>query len=398
MTARDKKIERAQLRTLFRVPFFAPGLARLPIEWSDAVPTAATNGKRILCNPGFFDTLPDEVWPTILCHETAHCLLGHLWRMPKGGDPEVWNQAIDHATNLMLKGFSQVVMAKGLADPFPFPKPEESYCADPRFAGMSEEQIYAILMREAKPRGKGKQPGKGGQPGQPDPHSMPVFGEVEPADPADPKQRPVKVDWDHAAIQAAKQAQSQGMCPDSLSRLVDSLVSSQVPWYSLLRSWLREQANDDWDFMTPALEYSESGFMLPSLHSDKIGAAVFATDTSGSMDHDANVVVQSEKQGFLDDCRPSKLVDIYCDTVIHKVAEYSPGDRIELDAPGGGGTDFCPVFEHVAKLPVQPKCLVYLTDLCGSFPDPAPDYPTLWIVTGDEKPVAPFGMTVYVKG
>jgi len=72
------------------------------------------------------------------------------------------------------------------------------------------------------------------------------------------------------------------------------------------------------------------------------------------------------------------------------------GEQIGLTAPGGGGTDFRPVFEHTAKLDPPPKCLVYLTDLDGHFPAEAPDYPVVW-VTWDQDAKAPFGETIRAR-
>ena len=417
---RTKRIERAQMRVLFKTPFFAPGVAKLPVRFGDEVPTAATNGREIIWNPVWFDSLEDEVLPTVLCHEVCHCLLGHLWRIPGGADFGIWNQATDHAVNLMLKEFSAQVTGRNLSDPFPFPKPHDAYCSDPKFAGMSEEKIYGILAGAPKQKGKGKNPGTGGQPGgpgngQPGPHSMPGFGDMikpgqqpgkaasggQPGQPGhgggSGDQDKLRAEWDNTAIQSAKMmGQGRGFVPGGFSRYVNGLVSTSVPWYELLRSWLREQAADDWDFSAPCMEYSDSDFILPSLKSEKMGYATFATDTSGSIDNEILAVFQSEKQAFLDNQRPAGLLDMYCDSRIHKVAEYHAGETIGLDAPGGGGTAFSPVFEHVAESGVNCKCLVYLTDLDGSFPEEPPPYPVLWVVWEKDKK-APFGTVIYVE-
>jgi predicted metal-dependent peptidase len=104
---------------------------------------------------------------------------------------------------------------------------------------------------------------------------------------------------------------------------------------------------------------------------------------------------QTEKQNCLDEMRPSKLVDIYCDSKIHKIAEYGLGESIGTDAPGGGGTSFVPVFRHVESMPVVPKCIVYLTDLDGDFPSD-PGVPCIW-VTWTKGGTAPFGEVVYAS-
>ena len=89
-------------------------------------------------------------------------------------------------------------------------------------------------------------------------------------------------------------------------------------------------------------------------------------------------------------------------TVQH-VQRFEPGDTVSIDAKGGGGTDFRPVFEHIdgdKNEDEPPVCVVYLTDLDGSFPNVEPDYPVLWCVPegsccGSRPP--PFGEIVAVK-
>src|SRR5512139_3030623 len=110
MTSRDRRLEKARMLVLFNVPFFAIGVAKMPVVWDDSIPTASTDGKVIKWSGKWFDSLPDPVLPTVLCHEVCHCLFGHLWRVPSGNcDWDIWNQATDHAVNLMLKEFSQQI-------------------------------------------------------------------------------------------------------------------------------------------------------------------------------------------------------------------------------------------------------------------------------------------------
>jgi predicted metal-dependent peptidase len=389
----EKRITMAQLKLLFDVPFFAPAVAKLPIEIKDLSDkpehcrTAYTDGHKIVMHPGFVDTLSDQQLVTLICHEVCHPMLGHLWRMPPGADATDWNIACDHAVNLMLKEFSEQVTKQGLADPFPFPS-DGNYCADPQFKGMAEESIWARMpKKQPQQNGKGGKPGKGG---------MPAFGGFTTQDETgQPHDSHSKNDWAGTLIQCAKAAQMHGNLPAGIERLVGELVSPKVPWVEILRSWLRERYNDDWDWMKPDPCYDGSGLILPSLESERVGRIIFATDTSGSIDDETLRQFQGEKQGCLDDLRPSSLVDIYCDAKIHKVKEYTPGESIETDAPGGGGTSFVPVFEHLETLPESPKCLVYLTDLDGTFPERDPGYPVLWVTWGSNEQ-APFGTVIKV--
>jgi predicted metal-dependent peptidase len=424
--SRQKRLDKAQMRVLFQVPFFAPGVAKLPVEFVPEVeyesrfgspgqkPTACTDGERLYWCAEWFDSLPDQCLVTLLCHEVCHCLLGHVWRLPPpGGDRGIANEAADHAVNLMLKEFSATVTAKRLADPFPFPA-DAPGLADPQYAGMSEEGIYAKLASRPQTGGGGGKPqagaggtkgGKGGSSpptgkqnasnGHPGANAgCPSFGQFQPK----PGQTPAagkkaKNDWDGTLIQSVAAMKGRGDLPAGLERLVDQLVSPQVDWWTVLRSWLREQCADDWCFLTPAMELSDSGFLLPSLKSEKMGPVVFATDTSGSIDQEMLARFQVEKQACLDEMRPSRLLDIYCDAKVQKVGEYDVGDTIKRECPGGGGTDFRPVWKEIEKRGVAPKCLVYLTDLDGDFGDD-PGYPCVW-VTWTKGGEAPFGEVIY---
>jgi predicted metal-dependent peptidase len=384
MTARDKRVEKAQTRVIFTTPFFAPGVAKLPVVFDDRVETACTDGVRIVWGTEFFDGLTDHQVVTVMVHETAHCLLGHSWRAPEGVDWEQWNIACDHAVNLMLKDFSGEVTKRGLADPFPFPEPADAYCADPRFRGMAEEAIYKALGSRKK--------GQSG--GNPQAGSMPSFGQISKPELGKGSPGKLKSDWANTLIQSAKLAQGQGALPGSLARLVDETIHPRVPWWEILRSWLREQAADDWDFLHPDPVYEGSGFLMPSLHSERCGPIVFATDTSGSIDQTMLARFQAEKQNCLDTMRPRSLLDIYCDDRIQAVYSYSPGADIAKTCPCGGGTDFRPVFSHLESLTEPVKAVVYLTDLYGTFPDGDPGAPIIWVTwTKDGK--APFGEVVY---
>src|SRR3972149_2615082 len=73
---------------------------------------------------------------------------------------------------------------------------------------------------------------------------------------------------------------------------------------------------------------------------------------------------------------------------------FFPWEPIALPegARGGGGTRFTPVFEWVESEPVRPDALLYFTDAEGEVPERAPEYPVMWLVTGN-APV-PFGERV----
>ncbi len=420
MSTRQQRLEQAQIRILLKVPFFAAGVARLPVVWDDSIPTACTDGREIRFSPVFFDSLTDHQIVTVLCHEVCHPLLGHLWRF-QGCEHDLANQAADHAVNLMLKEFSGIEVGKAKADPFPFPEPAEAYCADPRYSGWNEERIYADLANRPKnPGGQGGNgQGQGGKQGggnvQSSPkggktsprgnsapnsgiHSMPPFGQfkapsVGKAGQPDPKK--LKTEWENTLIQSVATCKGQGNFPGMLDKLLSGLLKPVVPWPELLRQWLRTQAADDWDWMRPDLALSDSsGFLMPSLNSEAMGPVVFGSDWSGSTQGDLVEKFHVEKQSCLDELRPAKLVDIGFDTRVVWEREYLPGESIEKRVAGGGGTSFIDFFRRVGELSPAPRAVVVLTDLFGDFPSEVPPYGVLW-VTWEKDGKAPFGEVIF---
>jgi predicted metal-dependent peptidase len=440
---RETRINNAQMRLLFLVPFFAPGVMKLPVVWDNGQKYACTDGKKIKWNTEHFDSCKDEELVTVMCEEVGHNMLGHLWRAPVGADWKTWNRACDQVVRNMMAEFSEKVMAKGLADPFPFPN-KETHSPDPKYRGMSEEEVYASMIRDQQQQGgqqpqqqppqpgagkpqpgagkpqpgagkpgpqlpgkkskPGQQPGQGkpqpgpAQPGQgqglPQPGEPEEFAEFEQPAGADALEKEkLKTSWDGTMLAAVQAAKGRGDLPGFMKEFAEEFVSPKIGWWEVLRSLLREQCNDDWNWMKPSPYFDDSPFILPDLDAEKIGTIVFATDTSGSINLKLLSIFQTEKQNALDEMNPTKLVDIYCDTQIHKVAEYTPGETIDRDCPGRGGTSFIPVFEHIEQSGEVPKVLVFFTDLDGTFPAEDPGYPVIWVVYGDKRHV-PFGEVI----
>jgi predicted metal-dependent peptidase len=79
-------------------------------------------------------------------------------------------------------------------------------------------------------------------------------------------------------------------------------------------------------------------------------------------------------------------------TEVQKVETYQAGQCVKLAPVGGGGTDFRPCFRWLEEQGITPQTLVFLTDLCGTFPSDVPPYPVLWAST--DKRDVPFGQVI----
>ena len=126
-----------------------------------------------------------------------------------------------------------------------------------------------------------------------------------------------------------------------------------------------------------------------------VGEIVIVVDTSASIGTKELEQFAGEINAITNDAWPESIRVIYCDAAVQAVEEFGPSDPIKLSPKGGGGTDFVPPFRWVEENDIEPKCLIYLTDLCcHSFPGP-PDYPVLWVT--DSHKTAPFGETLRIS-
>lgn len=362
----DKRLAKARTALVLDAPFFGALALRLRLEPDPSYETACTDGTRIKYNPAFIDSLDDAQIKGLLAHEVLHCTNGHPWRMDNR-DPRRWNTAADMAINPLLIEAGFTLPADGLECP-------------PEWRGLSAEAIYNRLPDGSPDMGK------------------PGPGEVEapaPGTQAADQAAEVEAEWKAATIQAAKAAAAMGKLPGSLARLVEEIKKPRVNWRAELRRFIQQTARNDYAWRKPAARYLHSGLYLPGLQSESMPPLVVCVDTSGSIDPGTLAAFGAEVQAIMDETRPEALHVIYCDSRINKTQAHEPGDLINLQAVGGGGTDFRPPFAWVDAEGIQPAALIYLTDLQGPAPAEAPDYPTLWACT-DRRMNAPWGETIHI--
>lgn len=216
----------------------------------------------------------------------------------------------------------------------------------------------------------------------------------------------VKQKWKNLLVKAVMVAKSQGKCPAGLERMVDDLIQPKIPWQVLLQRLLGQIDRSDYDWrrgdrrFTGGISVRGPGgrvvrgpqVYLPSLYNEQADVVV-AIDTSGSIGPKELKAFLSEIMGILRSKNVKKVRLMCCDAEVSLDEEIGPNDPLPTQLPGGGGTDFRPVFDRVAEKPEDlPKLLVYMTDLMGTFPaaDEEPRYPVIWLsVNNQYEP--PFG-------
>jgi predicted metal-dependent peptidase len=380
----SKRITKERVQLVLREPFFGRLVLRLEMVEDGSQPTGWVNGLKIGYNPDWIDKLSDEEIRGFLAHEVMHCSNLHPFRR-EWRNPDKWNVAADLSVNGIL-----------LDSGFKLP---EGALRDRAFDGDAAERIYSLI-----PDPESKQGGRG--QGKKGPKGVSATGESfdDIRDPGQDKSgaqssgdlETIMEEWREATVQAATAARKAGKLPGGLDRFVRRVAAGRVDWRSLLRQFLDQVRASDYSWSRPSRRHISSGLILPSMRSIETGLIVFAFDTSGSMDERILKASWGECVSALEDIRPEAKL-IMCDSRVQRVDSVEPGDLLpdDLNLPGGGGTDFRPIFKRIESEGWSPACVVIFTDLDGNFPDLEPAYPVIWIADND-RTRAPFGITLPV--
>lgn len=394
----NARLKKTRLNLVLDAPFFGTLAFKLENLVDPSVESALTDGKSIRINPEFAEKLTDSQLTGLMVECIGHCAMGHLWRRgvrQVGG----WNKAADQVIWEMISNLQSATDGRIMMPP--------NGHVDPRYNNMSAEEVYHLMQQEdGNDGGNGnyQSPGAFENPA-PDPEAQPDSGEGEGEGSGDPGNQSgpssLEDEWKAAVSQAAtaERQRNRGNMPAWMKAMVDEVLEPKVPWTDHVREFCHRLSRDDYSYRRVNRRFLSHGFALPTLMSERLGPIVGAFDTSGSIFCFPQIVqgILSEFQGVLDLCRPEQMLLMDCDTQVHQQCEFRPGDSLLDFVPeGGGGTDFRPIFDAIAKLPEPPACLIFLTDLEGWFPDVGPDFPVLWANFGNPKTQAPFGTTIHV--
>jgi predicted metal-dependent peptidase len=367
----------------------------------------ATDGVNLFYNPAGVANRKHSDLVFVLAHEVMHPALQHHTRRGNR-DPKLWNISCDHAINLVLKD-------AGLFPP-------TDVLLDERFRGMSAEQIYRFLAQDEGSNGTGsgaKGSNNGSDQSTPDcsaagcdecddsagsgeldtPGGLgQVLDPPNPDDadaPATPDQlREQERDWRVAVQQAHNAAKMAGKCPAGVDRTIEAAEQASVDWREALRRCFSETLLTDYTWSRPNRRFLGSGLYLPGPKREGAGEVAIAVDCSGSIGNRTLSLFGAEVASLIEESHPERVHVLYFDSRVQQVDVFEFGQSIELTPKGGGGTDFRPVFAYLEEHGIEPHAVVFLTDLCGTFPEDEPRWPVIWAST--EQNQAPFGATVYM--
>ena len=391
-------------KLLMKLPFTGSLVMRLDlVPVSDVrLETASTDGDRIFVDVDFYSKLGAAERLFVLAHEVWHCALLHFLRR-QNRDRLLFNIAADLEIHFLLTD-------EGFEAPFVLPH-------DPRWKGLSAEEIYERLLQGGGVRTNGQTSEhiKGLGDGQGfDRHlDSGADADLRPSDlgPAtqgkgfDPDYTPriaagAEERCRERLTSAVQQAErTRGTLPAGLKRIVEAVLKPEIGWKELLAQFVTSCYGGSRRWLPPARRHVWQGLYLQSQRSEKLRAVV-AVDTSGSTSGDLPAFF-SELNALLGTFGAYELTVIQCDAEVGEVETFddaSPFDpNRKWKATGGGGTDFRPVFDYVDKHPeLEPALLIYFTDGYGHYPDRAPPYPVMWLLTKDGRE-QPWGQSVHFK-
>lgn len=366
-----KRISKAKTALILEHPFIGSVALNMPMSIDNSVPTAATNGKRVLFNEEFCNGLSDEELKFLVAHECMHPMLEHNFRRGER-DTYKWNQAADYVINKLLtdEGIGKM--------------PEQGLLDDNIYkqGGGTSDGIFNLLP-DTPEDGQGN----GGQ-GQPLDSCEDGQGS-----PAEVSQQ--QAEWKVKVAQAAQSAKMMGKMSAGLERLVEEILKPKVDWRDVLQRFVVKCRSDQRSWARPNRRFLSQGLYLPSVSGESLGEIAFAVDCSGSIGQDEINQFASEITTVWQDQKPTKVHVIYFDSEVSHYDEFGQDDEPVVKPHGGGGTAFSPVFRYMADKGIEPVACIFLTDLCCDDFGDAPDYPVLWVSTHDDK--APFGEVVMME-
>ena len=372
---------------LRKQPFFGSLVLRLPLRPDPSRETLATDGQEIRYSPRWVAETDSHLIETAMARVVMACALKHHTRRGER-DPERWQYASQLVTHALLRdaGFTlppdaeawEEVSVEQAYDRLPEPRDGDSGddgTAPQSAAGAAGQpspdgDAPTPTTRPIPPLTATSQDGDGqdedgrDEDGQgedkapsdaPPSHDPSGTGEVMDADArardgGDSGEAPVDITaeeqaWDEAMHQALNIARAEGKVPGQVEETVQGAHASTLDWRALLRRYMTDTAKRDYTWSQPNRRFIDSGLYLPAMHSEAMGTIVVLLDTSGSIYSYLEILASfwTEVREIAHELNPERVIVLQVDSRITDVAEYASEDLPEeLEAKGGGGTDFRP--------------------------------------------------------
>lgn len=415
----QRRLLLSRMRILCNHGFYGLLLMHMVYSVDEKIPTACTDGMRIIFGTNFLENLSDDELDFVMMHEILHVVLQHCTRGTEL-DVERFNIACDIVvnSNILLENNMQnssITLKKYGESMHLAPNGKEGYT-------YTAEQVYQMLPPTPKSKNIINLPGsvhgcedsinKKEAAGFECGRAKKVQGIVGDINPSwddhsrwgmyeeDDTLRDVWVkrfEDAYEAISVRKPSNCRGTLPLFAKRIFDELRRPQTNWRMILNDFIQEEVVD-YSFSPPDRRFDDSPFYLPDFNGkeDLVEDILFMVDTSGSMSDAMITAAYSEIKGAIDqfDGKLKGWLGFF-DAAIIEPQPFENEEEFQIIRPaGGGGTDFQIIFEYVQqhmkdKLPAS---IIILTDGYAPFPEEklAFGIPVLWLINND-KVTPPWG-------
>jgi predicted metal-dependent peptidase len=332
-------------------------------------------------------------------HEVLHCVYDHFGRRGER-DHQLFNIANDYCVNADL--IKHRVGEKITSVP----------CLhDPKYDGMSSEEIYDLLYEKAEKIDIGKLldqmidehlDGEGDPDGDTDGDSNGDNGDKKgkgrPVLTPEERQQ-IKDEIKEAMLAAAATVDGAGNLPAGVKRLIQELTEPQMNWRELLRMQLESTIKSDYTWMRASRKGWHMDAVMPGMKQEPMIDIAVALDASGSISEKMLKDFLGEIQGIMDSFPAYKIHVFTFDTEAYNPAQYDSDnldDLCDYEVKGGGGTDFDAIYSYLKENEIEPKRLVVFTDgyPFGSWGDE--NYAdTVWVLHGTTTIEPPWGQYAY---
>jgi predicted metal-dependent peptidase len=386
-----EKLITARIGLLLKAPFFGNLATRMQlINADDWCPTAATDGRRFYYNSEFVNKMPLKQVEFLVGHEVLHAVYDHMGRVGDR-DHKIWNIADDFCVNgdLIDQRIGERITVCGML-------------YDPKYKGMSAEEVYDDLMKNANKIDINKlaqqlldehlTDGDGEGDGEGD--GRPRLSKAE--------RDAIRDEIKDAVLQAA-QAAGAGNLPGNVKRMIKDLTEPMIGWKELLEQQVQSTIKNDYTFARPSRKGYHLDAILPAQKPGETIDIMIGIDTSGSIGAEDLKIFFSEIKGIMDSYTEYKIKIVGWDTEIGGVGEFTSDnmeDITNFDPMGGGGTDPHCVWEYMRENDIEPKKLIMFTDYCffGWRPQEVENYcDTVWIIKGNSEAQPEFGVWAHYE-
>lgn len=368
-----KALERAKIALMTKpdTTFFCEIAFSLKYVWDENTSTAATDGVSMYINPEYFMKWSKEQQLGLILHESLHVAYMHMARKQQRNH-YIYNIAADYVINLVIK-------ERGFDLP-------EGGLYDPKYAGMNTEQVYDLLIQEAKENpssflNQSNVPGIGDD--LLEPKDM-TAGELEDH---------IQQTLIRASIRSQEQNDKPGTIPGDLEILINSLLKPKLPWNRILQKYLTKYVKSDYTWKKPNRRFFPDHY-LPSMYSTALIDIAVAVDTSGSVSDEEFHRFVSEVASIFRMSKPTEITLIQFDTKIHSINKVKDfRELLTIKFKGRGGTDIQEVVEWTNTN--KPQLLLVFTDGDFCFPKVSTKQNVLWLIHNNPKFKAQFGKAIH---